>query len=225
MRRAFTLIELLVVIAIIAILAAILFPVFAQAKTAAKATAGVSNVKQMGTAIVLYQNDYDDNFPLAAYGTADGGFSLWHDHLDPYVKNKDVWHCPGSAVSTKDTTGAVTSHWGYNVRHLTTFALDFSNANDHRAVNVSQVEQVSETIVLLAAKASIKNSPYGDDGKFLLTPTDVATLGGGADGWGVPDPVHQEQFPVAWADSHANRRKLSQVYTNQTPPDKFFDVL
>lgn len=73
MKKAFTLIELLVVIAIIAILAAILFPVFAQAKAAAKATASLSNVKQHGTAIAMYINDYDDIYPLAAVLRPGGG--------------------------------------------------------------------------------------------------------------------------------------------------------
>lgn len=63
MRRAFTLIELLVVIAIIAILAAILFPVFAQAKLAAKKTTTLSNIKQVGTATLIYAGDYDDVYP------------------------------------------------------------------------------------------------------------------------------------------------------------------
>jgi prepilin-type N-terminal cleavage/methylation domain-containing protein len=65
MKRAFTLIELLVVIAIIAILAAILFPVFAQAKVAAKKAKGLAEIKQMGTATMIYAADYDDNMPLA----------------------------------------------------------------------------------------------------------------------------------------------------------------
>jgi len=67
-RRAFTLIELLVVIAIIAILAAILFPVFAQAKEAAKKTAALSNVKQTATAFMIYTSDYDDQFPNSYAG-------------------------------------------------------------------------------------------------------------------------------------------------------------
>ena len=66
---AFTLIELLVVIAIIAILAAILFPVFAQAKAAANNAKTISNLRQLGTAFQLYTNDYDDALP----GVTDGG--------------------------------------------------------------------------------------------------------------------------------------------------------
>ncbi|MDI9638843.1 prepilin-type N-terminal cleavage/methylation domain-containing protein [Kamptonema cortianum] len=77
MKRAFTLIELLVVIAIIAILAAILFPVFAQAKEAAKKTSSLSNAKQNGTAIIMYAGDYDDYFP-SAYSYDDGIGVLWN---------------------------------------------------------------------------------------------------------------------------------------------------
>jgi prepilin-type N-terminal cleavage/methylation domain-containing protein len=71
-RKAFTLIELLVVIAIIAILAAILFPVFAQAKMAAKKTADLANLKQLGTAVTMYLTDNDDVNPLACGATSSG---------------------------------------------------------------------------------------------------------------------------------------------------------
>ena len=73
LRRAFTLIELLVVIAIIAILAAILFPVFAQAKAAAKKTQDLSQMKQVGTAVQIYASDHDDSLPLA-YAVSSTGF-------------------------------------------------------------------------------------------------------------------------------------------------------
>jgi prepilin-type N-terminal cleavage/methylation domain-containing protein len=76
LRKAFTLIELLVVIAIIAILAAILFPVFAQAKEAAKKTASLSNVKQIGTATMIYAADYDDVMPRA-FGYYPGIGHMW----------------------------------------------------------------------------------------------------------------------------------------------------
>ena len=83
MKKAFTLIELLVVIAIIAILAAILFPVFAQAKEAAKKTADLSNVKQLGTATAIYLSDNDDQFPLQA--GQDPATGVWGYNFNKYV--------------------------------------------------------------------------------------------------------------------------------------------
>lgn len=93
MRKAFTLIELLVVIAIIAILAAILFPVFAQAKTAAKMTTGTSNLKQIALGLQMYSQEFDD---VAAYhyGTAYQRTDTWVGDIYPYVKNRSVFFDP-----------------------------------------------------------------------------------------------------------------------------------
>jgi prepilin-type N-terminal cleavage/methylation domain-containing protein/prepilin-type processing-associated H-X9-DG protein len=86
-NAAFTLIELLVVIAIIAILAAILFPVFAQARDKARQTACLSNAKQIGTAIMMYTQDYDEMYPQSTSG-------IYFMVTQPYMKNKAVWRCP-----------------------------------------------------------------------------------------------------------------------------------
>lgn len=105
-RKAFTLIELLVVIAIIAILAAILFPVFAQAKVAAKKTSDLSNNKQVALAFFMYENDFDDVLPLAFPNNTMGSYTtpwnrtpatsledqggrqaFWTNSTYPYVKN------------------------------------------------------------------------------------------------------------------------------------------
>ncbi len=95
--KAFTLIELLVVIAIIAILAAILFPVFAQAKAAAKKTAAVSNLKQNSLAVVMYTDDNDDTYPQSAYFDTVSTPKLVYSAYDvimPYTKNKDIFLDP-----------------------------------------------------------------------------------------------------------------------------------
>jgi prepilin-type N-terminal cleavage/methylation domain-containing protein len=92
-RRAFTLIELLVVIAIIAILAAILFPVFAQAKAAAKRTQELSMVKQIGMGLMMYTNDNDDTVPASRVVETGEGWGnpalrrTWKDCVLPYIKS------------------------------------------------------------------------------------------------------------------------------------------
>ncbi len=103
-RRGFTLIELLVVIAIIAILAAILFPVFAQARAKARQTACLSNMKQAGLSVGMYQQDYDARYPRA-YGTDLTGVKDvvgWADAIQPYAKNIQFLHCPD--VSTPQSS-------------------------------------------------------------------------------------------------------------------------
>ena len=94
----FTLIELLVVIAIIAILAAILFPVFAQAKLAAKKSADLSNVKQLNLAQTMYGGDYDDTYAFCwGFGNGTSSPGQWQPFayvISPYIKNNDLWKSP-----------------------------------------------------------------------------------------------------------------------------------
>jgi prepilin-type N-terminal cleavage/methylation domain-containing protein/prepilin-type processing-associated H-X9-DG protein len=103
-RSGFTLIELLVVIAIIAILAAILFPVFAQAREKARSAACLSNMKQVLTATKMYASDTDDQGPDYYYWerAADGAWVHWLEAVYPYMKNKDALICP-SAETDPDT--------------------------------------------------------------------------------------------------------------------------
>lgn len=98
MRKGFTLIELLVVIAIIAILAAILFPVFAKAKEAAKITASLSQMKQLGIAADIYASDFDDNLNPASMRTQSAADTptIWTERLLPYVKNTQIFVAVGS---------------------------------------------------------------------------------------------------------------------------------
>ena len=95
-RSGFTLIELLVVIAIIAILAAILFPVFAQAREQARATSCLSNTKQIGLAAQMYLQDYDETLPISIYisDLSTGTVRTLYDEMYPYIKNLNLAQCP-----------------------------------------------------------------------------------------------------------------------------------
>ena len=102
-RRGFTLIELLVVIAIIAILAAILFPVFAQARAQARKISCISNFKQQATGIIMYQQDFDETMPLSeTIGTYQYPDQIWGNLTYPYMKNTQVWACPSDPAGTQE---------------------------------------------------------------------------------------------------------------------------
>src|SRR5438552_262385 len=102
-RSAFTLIELLVVIAIIAILAAILFPVFAQAREKARQATCLSNCKQLGTAVMMYTQDYDETLPQGYNGPSKNS---WGKVTVPYVRNMAIFTCL-SAPQVKASTPSV----------------------------------------------------------------------------------------------------------------------
>src|SRR5713101_8731815 len=96
-KRGFTLIELLVVIAIIAISAAILFPVFAQAREKARQTHCLSNVRQVAAALSMYVQDNDETFPPVGYASFENGppcFFSFAFGIMPYQRNADIWGCP-----------------------------------------------------------------------------------------------------------------------------------
>ncbi len=124
-RSGFTLIELLVVIAIIAILAAILFPVFARARERARQTSCLSNLRQIGTAFMMYAQDYDERFADILMGRDTGvqPYFGWNSTLMPYVQNKQIFVCPSAGWGSDEMRawnfinggyGAVRQVLGYN---------------------------------------------------------------------------------------------------------------
>jgi prepilin-type N-terminal cleavage/methylation domain-containing protein/prepilin-type processing-associated H-X9-DG protein len=102
-RSAFTLLELLVVIAIIGLLAAILFPVFGRVRENARRTSCLSNMNQLGLAMVQYTQDFDETFPLTSWTPAGCAAMTWRQALYPYVKSVQVYKCPSNTYNTLDT--------------------------------------------------------------------------------------------------------------------------
>jgi prepilin-type N-terminal cleavage/methylation domain-containing protein/prepilin-type processing-associated H-X9-DG protein len=111
-RAAFTLIELLVVIAIIAILAAILFPVFAQAREKARQTSCLSNMKQMGLALQMYVQDYDEGLPTVKMMGTPG--ESWLVIVQPYIKSLLLQRCPSDTSTTWTATTPRATSYGFN---------------------------------------------------------------------------------------------------------------
>jgi prepilin-type N-terminal cleavage/methylation domain-containing protein/prepilin-type processing-associated H-X9-DG protein len=112
-RRGFTLIELLVVIAIIAILAAILFPVFARAREKARQASCMSNVKQLGAALLMYVQDYDETLPFAIGGPTMAALQALPELVTPYTKNRQIERCPSDPVGAIDFTSYGLSRYSY----------------------------------------------------------------------------------------------------------------
>ena len=182
MRKAFTLIELLVVIAIIAILAAILFPVFAQAKAMAKTTSTISNLKQVGTAVHMYATDYDDHTsgafqcgyvpttPAQLWCGADwwspesDRFVTWSTLAWPYMKNGNITMdvAAQGAVSTREVPTIGSYNWGrytsLAANRIGFFEWDEWVFNDgwtyyiHKGRNLSAQENLSTRAMLLTSR-------------------------------------------------------------------------
>lgn len=176
-RSGFTLIELLVVIAIIAILAAILMPVFAQAREKARLTSCLNNCKQVGLAMQMYAQDYDEGLPYTAvYGANHPvyqmgyGWSMWVPLIDPYLKNKQVWGCPSGRIQMAGP------------------------ANDRILVNLGYNEYIFHNSGGWAKLAALSNVPAGVAGVAVISDS---SLGGIFHDWGNYDigqkPIQGEE--------------------------------
>jgi prepilin-type N-terminal cleavage/methylation domain-containing protein/prepilin-type processing-associated H-X9-DG protein len=122
-NQGFTLIELLVVIAIIALLAAILFPVFARARENARKSSCANNLKQIGTGLLQYIQDYDETFPIMPYNSNAGpGLGVF---LQPYTKSTQIWRCPSHSSAGTLNVALTNPSYGYNTAFFANGATGF----------------------------------------------------------------------------------------------------
>ena len=215
-RTGFTLIELLVVIAIIAILAAILFPVFAQAREKARQTSCLSNLKQLGTAFMMYVQDSDETYPLQsndAYGVypynddARKAMNLalvpsWYGGVQPYVKNYGILICPSAedhpSLYVKNPTYANTS---YTYNGLLGNLLPNQTTSPMPVAAMAGVQRPAE--VILAQDQALtwgRSQPaprWINNNWCNVTSTEVLTK------------IHNAGFNANFADGHAKWLKAS----------------
>jgi prepilin-type N-terminal cleavage/methylation domain-containing protein/prepilin-type processing-associated H-X9-DG protein len=196
-RRGFTLIELLVVIAIIAILAAILFPVFAQAREKARAATCLSNEKQMGLGMMMYIQDFDETIPLNQnyYPEVPGGGNIrhtWADMIYPYIKNGiahtdnngssiqgkgGIWACP-SFPSDQDF------NYGVNIVLCDDAAPWHTNS---RIITLAQIDAPADRVIILekGQNTNISNFDIWDGAEWNWEEgASSGPTGANADGYG-----------------------------------------
>jgi prepilin-type N-terminal cleavage/methylation domain-containing protein/prepilin-type processing-associated H-X9-DG protein len=231
-KRGFTLIELLVVIAIIAILAAILFPVFAQAREKARSISCLSNMRQLGTGAMMYVQDYDEMYP----GSWQWSPGAIHSHSPyilggqitmaeaetvcqtcPYVKNAQVYSCPSRQ-----------NIWSYGYAYPTMWGLTYEiPGSAYRwptGPAMAEFNKPADTVMM------------GDSGAWPGTPECNATTFQGiyADCvprtgyaypylyqpttslWSSPMPLHQDMVNIVFADGHCKAMKVEPLFNMWT---------
>ena len=218
--RGFTLIELLVVIAIIAILAAILFPVFARAREAARRASCASNLRQLGTATLMYVQDYDGQyFPHAGslfwFGRVEGSSvprTVYREEglLYPYIRNFDIQKCPSFRPEAFLYAGA-TAGYGYNHMYLAT--PDMSDYDTWGRLGVSEA-----ALEKPASCAVFGDSAMYDEWSFsspkLVETTSINPPSSTNSSWGEYPVVHfrhNEVANVVYADGHVKGVQPTRV--------------
>ncbi len=193
--RGFTLIELLVVIAIIAILAAILFPVFAQARESARASSCLSNVKQVSLAILQYVSDYDQTFPTAIYdlagsdpsrGQRDRPWGVWHRYrtgwnemVFPYAKNVGVFKCPSAQDGPDQNSMDNSNEDGWRTGEVN-YWLNKSLTGDAFVGTGSFTPQKDSSLSFAAVTIMLGEGPNGSQAGAIMHRYD---------GWGYTDGI------------------------------------
>jgi prepilin-type N-terminal cleavage/methylation domain-containing protein len=215
-RHGFTLIELLVVIAIIAILAAILFPVFARAREKARQTACLSNLKQLGTSVLLYAQDYDETYPInyqdasSGAGTAAQIPLTWPNRLMPYVGNQQVYACPSdSRPPNVDFPGcrSILQSYCWNRR----FGMDLPAWGYYDVLSMAAVAAPSQCAMLWDDSSDWLTAGYGGRFNTLDSPDwagdfDRDVLRG----------RHNEGDTFMFADGHAKWYKTTAIQSGAT---------
>ena len=243
-QRGFTLIELLVVIAIIAILAAILFPVFAQARSKARQTACLSNMKQAGLAVGMYREDYDSHYPRA-YGNGNSNpaqpdFFGWADSIQSYAKNYQFLHCPDDP-EPQNQKGRADAVFTSNDPALkgTNYTSYFYNYNLAPAKNApTNYASIGVTDALLTRSAS--TIMIGDSLGYTAGNIQPYDNGNGVNGLNcsgaiidqrikgiavcgepalhdIPSKRHSSGANYAFADGHAKWAKQTMLFGSATP--------
>lgn len=214
-RSGFTLIELLVVIAIIAILAAILFPVFAQARRRAYSATCASNLRQAGVAFGMYTSDYDGLYPIAIDPADRDTPQIWdafpafkahisqlpwlHEVLQPYVKSKELFHCPAdTGIGIEDFTAQLlnakpTSFGKYGTSYL------YRTEIAVRGLHDSSFEEPSRVNLYMDGSGIWHGSGPSDEAIGLLK-------------WFKNNPdLHNRRFNTLHADGHVKSLGFQQL--------------
>lgn len=224
-RRAFTLIELLVVIAIIAILAAILFPVFAQAREKARATSCLSNTKQLGLGIMQYVQDYDETYPQGGFsasnqGPAAAAIDRWYKIVAPYTKNTVIRACPSAKTKVVATTNYGTNYGihgdicKYGASGLSLAAINNTAGtlllSDAQNIDLNTANRADTSTWLNAEPNTlvdwdVKGLRFTGGTSYFTTATNTNSN----NRW--PSPRHTGGTNVAYCDGHSKWMKIEQL--------------